>query len=83
MIIALDAVKAVYRRAIDAKASDGEGPAWWAEVSAEVTAVIRAENIVVAAALIAWWHHNWSQVSDTPSAAAARLRRAARVLKVV
>ncbi|MFJ4291314.1 hypothetical protein ACIP1U_16245 [Cupriavidus sp. NPDC089707] len=76
----LEAVKAIYRRAIDPKASDGEGEAWWAAVAAEVVAVAGAENTAEAAAIIAWWHHDWSQIGDTPNAAAARIRRAARAV---
>ncbi|WP_186027445.1 hypothetical protein [Burkholderia gladioli] len=49
----LDAAKAIYRAAIDARAS-------------------------AAAAVIDWWHREWSSVNDSPSAAAARIRRAAR-----
>ncbi|EYS85845.1 hypothetical protein CF68_09005 [Cupriavidus sp. SK-4] len=75
----LETAKAIYRRAIEPNASDGEGEAWWAAVAAEVVAVAGAEN-TAAAAIIAWWHHDWSQVGDTPKAAAARLRRASRAL---
>lgn len=82
MDIPLDTVKAIYRRAIDAKATDGEGAAWWAAVASEVVAVIRAEDTAVAATVISWWHHDWSQVGDTAKAAASRIRRAARALKV-
>jgi hypothetical protein len=78
MDIPLDAVKAIYRRAIDTRAGDGEGAAWWAAVATEVIAIIRAENSTAAAAIIAWWHHDWSQVGDTAKAAASRVRRAAR-----
>lgn len=81
MDIALDTVKAIYRRAIDPKATDGEGDAWWASVAAEVACVIRAKSTTTAAASIAWWHHDWSQVGDTAKAAATRIRRAARDLK--
>ncbi|CAM3374857.1 hypothetical protein CBM2609_P80008 [Cupriavidus taiwanensis] len=81
MDIPRDTVKAIYRSAIDPRASDGEGAAWWDAVAAEVLAVARAEmNNAAAAAIIAWWHHDWSQVSDSPKAAAARIRRASRAL---
>jgi hypothetical protein len=78
----LETAKAIYRRAIEPNASDGEGEAWWAAVAAEVVAVAvaGAENTAAAAAIIAWWHHDWSQVGGTPKAAAARLRRASRAL---
>lgn len=82
MTIPLDAVTAIYRRAIDPKVSDGEGAAWWAAVAAEVVAVILAENTAAAAGVITWWHHEWGQIGDTPKAAAARVRRASRALKV-
>ena len=81
--IPLDTAKAIYRCAIDARASDSEGAAWWEAVVAEVAAVIRAENTAAAATTIAWWHHDWRQVGDTAKAAASRIRRAARALKVV
>jgi len=83
MDIPLDAVKAIYRRAVDTKAGDGEGVAWWAAVATEVIAVIRAENSRAAAEIIAWWHHDWTQVGDTAKAAASRIRSTARAMKVV
>lgn len=82
MNIPLDTVKTIYRRAIDAKATDGEGADWWAAVAAEVAAVIGAESVAAAATVIAWWHHDWTQVGDTAKAAASRLRRAGREFKV-
>lgn len=39
MNVTLDTAKAIYRRAIDEKARDSEGLAWWAAVAAEVAAV--------------------------------------------
>ncbi|MFS8981555.1 hypothetical protein PO002_45700, partial [Cupriavidus necator] len=42
----LEAVKSVYRRAIDAKASDAEGAAWWAAVAAGVGAVSSPHSIM-------------------------------------
>ncbi len=78
MSIPLDTAKAIYRRAIDPRASDREGEAWWAAVAAEVNMVVSAKDAAAAAAVIAWWHHDWSQVADSPRAAAARIRRAAR-----
>jgi len=74
--LSVEQVKAIYRAAIDAKASDAEGAAWWAEVGAEVRAVLAAPNTAAAAALLAWWHADWRQVSDSPARAAQRLRRA-------
>lgn len=83
MDISLDTVKSIYRRAIDDKVSDGEGSVWWADVAAEVIAVIQADGVAAAAKVIEWWHHDWSQVGDTAKAAAKRIRCAARALKVM
>jgi len=44
----------IYQRAIDKKAGAGEGSAWWAEVRAELEAVIEAPTMA-AAGVIAWW----------------------------
>ncbi|CAG9169935.1 hypothetical protein [Cupriavidus pinatubonensis] len=82
MNIPLDTAKAIYRRAIDAKATEGEGAAWWEDVATEMAAVIGAESTAAAAAIISWWHHDWGQVGDTAKAAASRIRRAGRALKV-
>lgn len=81
-MIPLDTAKALYREAIDPKASDGEGAEWWAAVAVDVDAVIQSGNAKEAASHIAWWHHDWSQVGDTAIAAAQRLRGAARAYKV-
>ncbi len=72
------AAKALYRAAIDAQAKDGEGEAWWSDVAVELVEVISAPSIAAAASVIAWWHHDWTCVSDTPQAAASRIRHAAR-----
>ncbi|WP_176331903.1 hypothetical protein [Burkholderia vietnamiensis] len=45
MQITLDTAKAVYRKAIDPRASDGEGAAWWDEVADEVRDVIAARSL--------------------------------------
>ncbi|WP_439672867.1 hypothetical protein AEMCBJ_33265 (plasmid) [Cupriavidus necator] len=82
MDIPLDTVKVIYRRAIDPRASDGEGAAWWAAVAEEVIAVVRAEDTVAAASVIAWWHHDWHAVGDSARAAAARIRRASHALRI-
>ena len=74
------AAKAIYRAAIDTRAHDHEGVAWWDEVVAEVQAVAAAPDTRHAAALIAWWHADWRAIGDTPVQAAQRLRRAARAL---
>ena len=72
--------KAVYRAAIDPRASDGEGEAWWASVHADVQGVVTARTSAAAAQVLAWWHSDWEwgAIGDTPKAAAARIRAAAR-----
>ena len=62
---------------IDAGASDGESGAWWAAVADELRRVIAAPDARAASEIIAWWHHDWSAVSETPQRAATRIRRAA------
>lgn len=81
MHITLDTAKAIYREAVDPCASDGEGAAWWDEVADEVRDVIAARSVNEATTVIAWWHHDWTAVSDTPRAAAMRIRDAARMLR--
>ncbi|MNY75904.1 hypothetical protein D3C86_2153190 [compost metagenome] len=54
MSIPLEAAKAIYRRAINPRASDREGKAWWAVVAAEVNQVVSAKDAATAAAVIAW-----------------------------
>lgn len=82
MPITLDSAKAIYRQAIDSRASEAEGPAWWGEVADEVRDVVAARTMGEAAAVIDWWHHDWTVVSDTPRDAAKRIRDAARVLRI-
>jgi len=65
----------IYQRAIDKKAGAGEGSAWWAEVRAELEAVIEALTTAAAAGVIAWWHQVWKDVGDTTARAASRIRR--------
>jgi hypothetical protein len=81
MAIALDDAKAIYRRAVDPRASEGESSAWWDEVADEVRNVVAARSVSEAAEIIQWWHHDWSAVSDTPMNAAKRIKEAARVLR--
>lgn len=76
--LSLDEVKAIYREAIDPRASDGEEAAWWSEVQAELSLVLAAPTAREAAAVINWWHHDWTTVADTAVSAARRLRAAAR-----
>ncbi|KVV07442.1 hypothetical protein [Burkholderia ubonensis] len=78
MNITLDAAKAIYRSAIDPRASDRESAEWWDEVADEVRDVVAARTVDEAAIVIAWWHRDWSLGSDTPRAPAMRIRRAAR-----
>ncbi|WP_175924547.1 hypothetical protein [Burkholderia latens] len=82
MAISLDEAKAIYRQAIDSRAGDGEGAAWWDEVADEVRDVVAARTIGIAAELIAWWHHDWTSVSDTPRDAATRIRDTARSMRL-
>lgn len=70
--------KAIYRQAIDARASDHEGALWWEAVRLELDQVAAAPTVGAAAAIIAWWHPDWSMVGDTPRAAASRIRREVR-----
>jgi hypothetical protein len=81
MEITLDVAKAIYRQAVDSRASEGESPAWWNEVADEVRDVVAARSVSEAARIIQWWHHDWTTVSDTPLNAVKRIREAARVLR--
>lgn len=76
--LTLDRTKTIYRAAVDEKASDAEGEAWWSEVHAELSQVLAARTVGEAARVIAWWHHDWSMVGDTAKAAAQRIRAADR-----
>ena len=75
--LTIERAKAIYRSAIDARATDAEGAAWWGEVQDEVSRVLAARTLSEAAAVIDWWHNDWSMVNDTARSAAKRLRRAA------
>ena len=68
----------VYRLAIDAKVNGDTY--WWRGVLAEVREVCAAPTIQAAAAVIAWWHHDWSSLGDSASAAARRIRLAAKAI---
>ncbi|MCP3715401.1 hypothetical protein [Paraburkholderia sp. CNPSo 3281] len=48
MHITLDTAKAIYRNAIDSRASDGEGATWWDEVADEIRNVVAARSICAA-----------------------------------
>lgn len=82
MQITVDTAKAIYRKAIDPRASDGEGLIWWDEVVDEVRGMIAARSLGDAATVIEWWHHDWAEVSDTPRDAAKRIREADRALRL-
>jgi hypothetical protein len=71
----------IYQSAVDPTMGAEQGAQWWEDVSAELDAVIAAPDSVGAAGIIAWWHHDWSMVGQTPKRVAGRIRRqAARVL---
>jgi hypothetical protein len=76
----LDVIKAIYRQAVDATVSDSESPMWWNDVAIEMREVVSAPTAREAARVIAWCHHDWTCVSDTPLAAARRIRQTARSL---
>lgn len=78
MQITINEGKASSRAAVDAAPRDREGDGWWLAVASEVSAVKSAEFVATAGQVIAWWHHGWSAVGDSPRAAAGRIRRAAR-----
>jgi hypothetical protein len=80
--LSLEDAKAVYRLAIDSRAHDAEGEAWWLEVQSEVAQVLAAPSIGRAASVVEWWHHDWSVVNDSAGAAAGRIRAAARRLRI-
>ena len=82
-VLTLARAKAAYRAAIDARALDREGAAWWDEVVAEVQPVVAAPDTRSAAAVIGWRHADWRAIGDTPARVAGRLRRAARVQRDV
>jgi hypothetical protein len=81
MQITLYTAKAIYSKAIDPCASDAEGAAWWDEVADEVRDVIAARSLSEAATVIDWWHHDWTEVSDTARDAFKRIREAGRALR--
>ena len=80
MSLDLATVKNIYRQAVDARAHDAEGEAWWSEVATEVRAVVAAPRGADAAAIIAWWHNDWSAIDDTAMDAAPRIRTAAALV---
>lgn len=79
--LSLDHVKAIYRSAVDPRASYAESAAWWDEVADEMRDVVAARTIADAAQVIEWWHHDWASVADTARDTAKRIRQAARELR--
>lgn len=67
----------IYKSAVDSTMGAEQGAQWWAVVIAELDAVIAAPDSTVAAGIIAWWHHDWSTVDQTPKRVAGRIRRQA------
>lgn len=76
--LTLNEAKAVYRQSIDATVSDAEGEDWWQSVTAEVNQVVASKSAKAASYVIAWWHADWTYVSDRPIDAAKRIRAAAK-----
>lgn len=71
----------IYQRAVDPTMGEEQSAQWWADVSAELDAVIAAPDTATAARVIAWWHNDWRIVGQNPKLVAGRIRRqAARVL---
>ena len=80
MPLTLDQAKAIYRAAIDPRARDLEGEAWWEAVRDDLQAVVAASRLAEASVVISWWHHDWSMVGDSAAAAVKRIRGAARAV---
>lgn len=78
--LTLDHAKAVYRAAVDPRASDAEGCAWWSAVHEELVQVLAARTTAEAAKVVAWWHSEWEwqAVGDSAKAVVQRIRSAAR-----
>ncbi|QBR04404.1 hypothetical protein [Paraburkholderia pallida] len=80
MTLSFDVLKTVYRQAIDPRASDRDPSIWWDAVAQEMREVVLAGTDREAAAVIEWWHNDWASVSDTPVAAARRIRQSVRLI---
>lgn len=76
--LSMQRAKTIYRAAVDSRVSDFEEPAWWEAVRIELEQVLRARTVSEAASVIAWWHHDWSAINDSPRGAAGRIRLAAK-----
>ncbi|VVE10911.1 hypothetical protein PHO31112_02622 [Pandoraea horticolens] len=79
--LSVDRAKAIYRTAIDPRASDAESAEWWDDVVDEIRDVVASRTLADAAQVIERWHHDWTNVSDTARDAAKRIRSAARALR--
>ena len=80
-IVRQDQTIEIYQRAVDPSMGVEQGAQWWADVSAELDAVIAAPDTVTAARVIAWWHNDWRMVGQNPNLLGGRIRRqTARVL---
>lgn len=67
----------IYQSAVDPTMGPEQGTQWWQDVTVELDAVIAATDTDAAAAVIAWWHHDWRVVGQTPKRVARRIRRVA------
>jgi len=76
--LTIDQVKRIYRIAVDPTAGDNQGADWWDKVVTEIRKVCAARSVKEGAAVIEWWHHDWSFVGDSAKAAAQRIRQAAK-----
>ncbi|STR27827.1 Uncharacterised protein [Janthinobacterium lividum] len=65
----------IYERAVDPSMGEEQGAQWWADVSAELDAVIAAPDTATAASVIAWWHDEWRMVHQNAKRLAGRIRR--------
>jgi len=78
--LTIEQAKRIYRIAVDATMSDDQGADWWDKVVTEMRQVCAARSVKEGAAVIDWWHHDWSSVGDSANAAAQRIRQAARAV---
>ncbi|MGX9730120.1 hypothetical protein ACWYXO_05725 [Janthinobacterium aestuarii] len=71
----------IYQRAVGPSMCEEQGAQWWADMSAELDAVIAARDSATAARVVAWWHDDWRMVGQNRKYVAGRIRRqATRVL---
>lgn len=78
MTLSFDEIRTVYRQGIDPGASGREPSVWWGAVAEATRDVVSAGTDREAAAVMEWWHNDGTLVSNTPMAAARRIRRAPR-----